>query len=633
MSILGTEEYNGYTFEFDSNGKVTIDNTGGGTLDVNVGLLWEDFKTTSTFLNSPYAETHENGLRRYKGTSDDDVVTMVPGGGVFTGGGDDIINVNAVRGFGQNHTYAGTGNDTLNMGFDRVGAKSNGELLSHGHHVRGDNDDDVNRGNDVFRFRDLDGLRAGAAIVGRIEDFDPSRDEIYIEDTLIDFDNLPASIDGNTVRVVQYNGNFDDPDADPQQWLLIEAHNGYVFYALEGARVITTPGFTGGANDSRQEQHFLRSLVDPATGLNIDLTSASAIAAFFDSLPSTQFVDPQNFIPDGVAQGNGLYIVDNDGTPRNDGNDDDDQIQNVQEVIQGSENDDVIAAGLNNDSVAALGGNDTVYGGTGHDTVSGGNGDDEIHGGRGNDEITGGFGADTLSGDTGNDTIDGNNGFDSVNGGTGDDSIRGNAGNDTLFGDEGNDTLNGGIGADSLYGGDGNDVVFSMDGFDFVSGGAGNDSLFGNAGNDTLFGDAGNDTLNGGIGADVLNGGSDNDTLLGLNGFDLLIGGSGDDNLEGNSGNDTLVGGLGDDQMRGGQGADVFVFDGGNDLIRDYSLIVDALEIDASLMNEATPQGSDLANYSSVIDGNLVLDFGNGNSLTLNNVTNVNLLFDDAAFI
>lgn len=101
-------------------------------------------------------------------------------------------------------------------------------------------------------------------------------------------------------------------------------------------------------------------------------------------------------------------------------------------------------------------------------------------------------------------------------------------------------------------------------------------------------------------------GGEDDDLILGLNGFDRLEGGSGNDNLEGGSGNDTLSGGIGDDLMRGGQGADVFVFNSGNDRIRDYSLIVDALEIEADLLDGTTPVGSDLANYSGVEDGNFL---------------------------
>ncbi|WP_299705091.1 calcium-binding protein [uncultured Tateyamaria sp.] len=294
---------------------------------------------------------------------------------------------------------------------------------------------------------------------------------------------------------------------------------------------------------------------------------------------------------------------------------------------------DDITGSFAGDSILSLGGNDLVDAGLGDDTLSGGAGNDTVIGGGGDDSVNGGIGADSLDGGTGNDTLLGLNGFDVINGGFGDDSLNAGFGNDTLDGGAGNDTLNGGLGFDSLNGGDGNDTVLGLNGRDVLDGGDGDDSLNGGNGNDTLFGGTGNDTLNGGLAFDELNGGEGDDLLRGLNGFDVLNGDAGNDNLEGNAGNDTLDGGLGDDLMRGGQGADVFVFTDGNDVIRDYSLIVDRLQIEADLLDEETPVGSDLANYASVVEGNLVLDFGEGNTLTFNNVTNVNLLFDDVTFI
>lgn len=269
----------------------------------------------------------------------------------------------------------------------------------------------------------------------------------------------------------------------------------------------------------------------------------------------------------------------------------------------------------------------------GDDTMSGGAGNDTVDGGNGNDSINGGIGADSLSGGEGNDTLLGLNGFDNIDGGGGNDSLNAGFGNDTLQGGSGNDTLNGGLGFDSMNGGEDDDTLLGLNGQDTLSGDGGNDSLNGGFGNDSLDGGTGNDTLNGGLGFDTLNGGDDDDTLLGLNGFDVLNGGDGDDDLEGNAGNDTLRGGLGDDTMRGGQGADEFEFIGGADVIRDYSLIVDSLVIEADLLDESMPLGSDLANYASVVEGNLVLDFGEGQTLTLNGITNINPLFDDVTFI
>ncbi|WP_299775249.1 calcium-binding protein [uncultured Tateyamaria sp.] len=289
--------------------------------------------------------------------------------------------------------------------------------------------------------------------------------------------------------------------------------------------------------------------------------------------------------------------------------------------------------GISGDTVAGSGASSNIDGSLAADTISGGAGNDTVNAGAGADSLNGGIGADELNGGSGNDTLLGLNGFDNLNGEDGDDSLNSGFGNDTLDGGAGNDTLNGGLGFDSLQGGAGNDTLLGLNGRDTLEGGEGDDSLNGGNGNDVLDGGTGNDTLSGGLGFDTLTGGDGDDLLRGLNGFDSLEGGIGNDNLEGNSGNDTLDGGAGDDLLRGGQGADLFVFNGGNDVIRDYSLIVDALEIDASLLDEGMPVGSDLANYSSVVDGNLVLDFGDGNSLTLNNVTNVTFLFDDVTFV
>ncbi|WP_299701959.1 calcium-binding protein [uncultured Tateyamaria sp.] len=296
----------------------------------------------------------------------------------------------------------------------------------------------------------------------------------------------------------------------------------------------------------------------------------------------------------------------------------------VSDTIMGTDINDTLMGELGNDSIEGYSGNDSILGGAGNDTLNAGDG---------NDDVQGGVGSDQLNGGSGNDTLLGLDGFDQLNGNDGNDSLSSGAGNDTLDGGSGNDTLIGGLGFDSIDGGSGNDTLLGLAGQDTLLGGAGADSLSAGAGNDSLEGGSGNDTLIGGIGFDTMLGGDGDDLILGRNGFDRLEGGSGNDNLEAGSGNDTLSGGVGDDLMRGGQGADVFVFNSGNDRIRDYSLIVDALEIDADLLNETIPVESDLANYSSVVDGNLVLDFGDGNTLTINKLTNVSLLFDDVMFV
>jgi Ca2+-binding RTX toxin-like protein len=71
--------------------------------------------------------------------------------------------------------------------------------------------------------------------------------------------------------------------------------------------------------------------------------------------------------------------------------------------------------------------------------------------------------------------------------------------------------------------------------------------------------------------------------LMGLGGNDTLRGGDGDDWLQGGKGRDVLLGGLGDDSLAGGGGADVFVFtaDPGRDVIRDFAVGQDQVDLSA----------------------------------------------------
>ena len=140
----------------------------------------------------------------------------------------------------------------------------------------------------------------------------------------------------------------------------------------------------------------------------------------------------------------------------------------------------------------------------------------------------------------------------------------------------------------------------------------GGDTYDGRGGNDRIWGDGGNDALHGGKGADRLWGNSGRDKLFGDGGRDKLFGGNGNDQLKGGAGNDLLDGGRGNDVMTGGRGADVFVFDTvgakNRDTITDFRKGVDVIRL------------SD-GDYSiGKADGNIVLRFGGGESLTLDGV-------------
>ncbi len=167
------------------------------------------------------------------------------------------------------------------------------------------------------------------------------------------------------------------------------------------------------------------------------------------------------------------------------------------------------------------------------------------------------------------------------------DIIGGNEGNDTIYGYGGNDTLNGNQDNDSVYGGNGDDIV---------RGGKQSDGVFGEDGNDFVAGDLDNDQVYGGTGNDTLRGGKDNDALFG------------------ESGNDIIYGDKGNDILWGGEGSDTFVFNStsGQDIIKDYFLGTDRLQISQDIFTNAA--------QAVAAFNNSVLDLGNNNYVTLENV-------------
>lgn len=381
----------------------------------------------------------------------------------------DILTGIAQNGTGQIHAYAQAGNDTINLDFNTITS------FSHGHHVRGDGSDDLDdtstdRGNDIFDFKNLH--KVDAVIVGRIEDFDLSRDTLKVNGASITSAQLAAgsgTTGGYSWRIVAFDADSTDSATGTQQWILINTDQGYVFYALEGARATNGNGAAGG----QQEAHFIGAM-----------GTAQVTAAQLTALPTVGFVDPQNYVPAGFTAQGGDTI-----------NDDDNLYSETLVQIVGTANGDLIAAGLNNDNVNADNGNDVVWGGSGHDLLAGGNGND------------------TMWGGTENDTLYGNAGNDILHGGTGNDDVRGGTGNDTVNGNDGKDTVRGEDGNDNIGGQNGNDVLF---------GGNGNDTLTGANDVDTLWGDAGADNLNGGAGNDRLRGGADRDSATGSSGSDVF---------------------------------------------------------------------------------------------------------------
>ena len=280
---------------------------------------------------------------------------------------------------------------------------------------------------------------------------------------------------------------------------------------------------------------------------------------------------------------------------------------------------------------------------TGIENVSGSIFDDKLTGTNGNNRVAGLEGDDILVGLGGKDEFFGGAGKDSIKGGNGADKADGGSGADVISGGNGEDTLGGGTGNDKLFGGGKDDVLRGGDGVDLVSGQAGNDSLIGDAGKDELIGGAGNDKADGGNGADKITlgagndigeGGAGNDKLYGNNGSDELrggaqadnlFGGSGADELFGDNGKDKIDGGAGGDIMTGGFGADTFVLLGssGNDVIRDFVIGTDKIDLDGSL------KFNDLA--ISQVGSDALVEF-NGNSVRLQGIDGDDLSGSDFLF-
>lgn len=242
--------------------------------------------------------------------------------------------------------------------------------------------------------------------------------------------------------------------------------------------------------------------------------------------------------------------------------------------------------------------------------IYGGNYDDDLSGSAKANTILGGKGSDTIDGRAGDDILEGGAHVDSITGGIGDDAIRGGGGNDLMSGDQGADSLNGGKGVDTVtYASAASGVVA-----DFVK--SANNT--GHAAGDTyvqvenLVGSAFSDTLAGNGADNRIQGGRGNDTLIGRGGDDTMLGGSGKDTFNGGAGNDT---------MTGNKGVDTFIFNGGADVITDFN--GDRLELTNALWGDPALTKAEVLAFASVVGSDTVFDFGGGNTLTLEDYTDI----------
>lgn len=175
--------------------------------------------------------------------------------------------------------------------------------------------------------------------------------------------------------------------------------------------------------------------------------------------------------------------------------------------------------------------------------------------------------------------------------------------------------------------------VFWADDYEVLWATADGGSIIGSEMSDIVVGGAGDDIIDGGAGRTgvISSGRVDNFDQVGGQNGDLLFGGEGGDSIYGHSGNDLLFGGSGDDDLWGGGGFDTFVFKEGNDQIHDFTLGVDTLLIDTTLLDGR--QLTDFAQIDTTNQGNSIeFDFGNGNSLTIHGLTDLDSILTEVEF-
>ncbi|MEO1951276.1 calcium-binding protein [Thioclava sp.] len=504
-----------------------------------------------------------DGVRDISGWAGNDVIYAGVHGGSAAGGyGNDTIYA---YGFGaplpqrfQTHVFGNQGDDTLILDMSR----QPGDIydVRFGHHVFG------GEGSDKFVFNNVAG--SGQYIIGRLDDFDPTYDSIWVDGQEVDIYRPPEN-----VRVVEFKD---------QQWLVIDNR---IFYSLEGARHRSPTIAADDRNSSTgEENHFIDWPEDWNDGIpsNIDVRYQNP----FNFVPS--YFTPTDMSFETYFRPNDHMFDGTEGNDKIEGSPSHGQVlrgMNGNDWIFGNRSDDKLYGNAGSDYIDGYHGNDTISGGYGYDTIDGGKGHDVIYGNAGNDVIAGGSDNDTIHGDDGNDTIFGGSeedliygnigddmvfagpGRDRVFGGQGDDTVNGNNDNDFIDGQIGNDRLSGGGGKDTIHGGFGNDEIKGGNGKDLLIGGEGSDRMFGGTGPDRIFGNGGSDRIIGGIDDDFLSGGSDRDHLAGEAGNDAMFGGDGNDRMSGGGGTDRLFGGSGNDFLTGGQQNDVLIGRKGNDTL------------------------------------------------------------------
>lgn len=294
------------------------------------------------------------------------------------------------------------------------------------------------------------------------------------------------------------------------------------------------------------------------------------------------------------------------------------------------------------DSLSGDAAQNIFSGNDGDDTLKGFDGDDQLFAGIGDDRTEGGVGNDLAQGSNGNDTMLGGDGVDTLGGGSGGDLLRGEAGADVLLGSNGDDRLFGGDDADTLQGGGGRDTLWGDGGADRIEGGDQTNTVSYDTATskvwvrlwagDGLAGDALGDVL---VEIEDLVGSAFGDTLVGDDSVNRIDGGESGDLISGLNGDDILVGESGADTLTGGSGNEQFWFSvgGGADVVTDFSAgsaVGDVIRLFGR--GPAVDTFAEAMALSSQQGANVVINFGGGDTITLQNVTLGSLAANDFMF-
>lgn len=356
------------------------------------------------------------------------------------------------------------------------------------------------------------------------------------------------------------------------------------------------------------------------------------------------FIINDQFGDDTIVGGEGGVDSDTlDGSPLT---------ENVNVLFDGDEQGNVTNPGGDNADFSEI---EAIRTGSGQDTIdaSADTAGTDIDSGAGDDIITGGAGDDTLAAGAGQDTVDGGAGADSIDGGADDDILDGGEGADTVSGGDGDDLINltGVFGDDTIVGGEAGetngdtvsgstlteDVVVTFSGDeagDFVSQDGNGSANFVEI-----------EAVETGLGDDTVDATLDTTgvTIITNEGDDVIIGGAGDDSIDAGDDDDTITFGQ-NDTVLGGAGADEFIIQpttGAMSLIGDFD---PSTNVDNTIIYDpANPPDQtdndfiDLAGFFDNInelrdantpngDGDVVLDLGDGQTLTFVGVSDVTLL-------